>query len=129
MTPVYKTDTGASKQAYCMINGKSLRFIGFQIGNGGVRNGQVLTVNRSDSILRNMIREFDENYISTEIVDGVSIRIKCSMSSSEVASNEISNIGILAEVVGEPGSFLYCIGNFKSMPVTGEITISVTINN
>jgi hypothetical protein len=128
MTPVYKTDLGASKQAYCMINGKSIKFVGFQIGDGGCRNGQVLTVNRSDTILSNKIAEFDENNMTVEVVDGISIKITCSFQASEVASNTISNIGIIAQVVGENEPFLYCIGNFTQIPV-GDISISVTINN
>lgn len=128
MTPVYKTDLGASKQAYCMLNGKSMKFIGFQLGDGGFRNGQTLTVNRSDTILSNKVAEFDENNMTVEVVNGVSIKITCSFTASEVASNTISNIGIIAQIVGENEPFLYCIGNFTQIPV-GDISISVTINN
>lgn len=129
MTPVYKTDIGAAKQSYCMLNGKSLKFVGFQVGTGGERDGQILTVNRSDTILQGKVAEFiDENMIDFESLDGVSIKITCRFSSANVASDTVSNIGILAQVVGEPATFLYCIGNFHSLAVN-NISISVTINN
>lgn len=129
MTPVYKTDIGAAKQSYCMLNGKSLKFVGFQVGTGGERDGQILTVNRSDTILQGKVAEFiDENMIEVESLDGVSIKITCRFSSANVAADEVSNIGILAQVVGEPSTFLYCIGNFHSLAVN-NVAISVTINN
>lgn len=129
MTPVYKTDLGAAKQSYCMLNEKSLKFVGFQVGNGGERDGQILTINRSDTVLQGKVAEFlDENMMDIEPVNGHSIKITCRFSSANVASTYVSNIGILAQVVGESSTFLYCIGNFHSLEVN-NIAISVTINN
>lgn len=128
MIQAYKTDIGAAKQAYCMVNGKSLRFIGFQVGTGGERDGQVLTVNRSDTILPGKVAEFDSDYITINLINGTSVRIDCKFESSLIAADAVSNVAIVAEVVGEPGTFLYCIGNFHSLEVD-NVTLSVTFNN
>jgi len=129
MIPAYKTNGGATKQSYCMLNGKSMQFVGFQIGNGGCRDGQVLTVNRNVDTLPNLITTFDEDSIKTEIINGKSIRITCTVSSGTIAANYVSNIGILARVTGETSSFLYAVSNFSEIPVSGELSFAITLNN
>ena len=129
MIPAYKTNIGANKQSYCMINGLSMKFVGFQIGTGGCRDGQPLTVNRNNTFLPGLVAEFDESQVTTELAGGTAIRITCTVPGGTLATNVVSNIGVLAQVIGEQGTFLYAISNFSEVAVNGQLSFSITINN
>lgn len=129
MIPAYKTNVGANKQSYCMINGLSMTFVGFQIGTGGCRDGQPLTVNRNNTSLPGLVAEFDSSQVTVELASGTAIRVTCIVPGGTLATNVVSNIGIIAKVVGEPGTFLYAISNFSEVPVNGQLSFSITLNN
>lgn len=129
MIPAYKTNIGASKQSYCMLNAKSIKFVGFQVGNGGCRDGQILTVDRNTTTLQDLVSEFGEDDISVELYNSTAIKITCNIRSGTLASNTVSNLGILAKVVGEDSTFLYAISNFSEVPVNGRLSFSIILNN
>lgn len=128
MLPAYKTNIGATKQAYCMLNAKSMKFVGFQLGNGGVRDDQILTVDRNTTVLPGLVGEFSSEYMTTKLGSGTSIKIVCNIPSG-IASDYVSNIGLLAQIVGEEDVFLYAISNFPKQNTSNKLSFTITLNN
>lgn len=124
---VYKTDVGATRQAYSLLNGKSMTFIGFALGNGGhnTTNGNPKTVDRSDTSLKGKLFGISDNF-EQSIVNGTTIQLKCKLRSGEASGTEISNLGIYAQVSGETDNFLYAISNFAVI-TRGTATMTFTI--
>jgi hypothetical protein len=132
---VYKTDLGAARQSNAMINGKALKFVAFSVGSGGHNptTGNPITVNRSNTTLPGKL--FGPSYnVEQSIVDETTIQLKCYLLTGEASGTEISNIGIIAQVVSSDTDngqeFLYAIANFSPISrVPGKLTFTIEFAN
>lgn len=133
MINAHKTNLGAYKQAYAITNGYAIEIIGFCIGNGGHNplNGNPVSVDRNVSVLPNQL--YKSENVSVSVVDSTTLKVECTLVNGECTGVSISNIGLLAKVVGddrEESEFLYAIANFsESDREEGNLKFIINIHN
>jgi len=132
----HKTDIGAARQAYAMIEGQGLKIVAFTLGDGGHNNlnGNPITVDRSVSSLPSQI--FGPSYnVENSIIDTTSVQVVCTLLAGQIAGSEkLSNIGLIAEIVSEDSdngkTFLFAIANFSEITrQAGKRKFTIVINN
>jgi len=135
MILAHKTDVGATRESYSIMNGWSIKIVGFCLGDGGHNplTENPIAVDRSVSVLPGLL--YGTSYeVESTILDSDTIQVNCYLKSGQAIGIKISNIGLIAQIVTDDEDngkeFLYAIANFPLQErENGNLTIQVKLNN
>jgi hypothetical protein len=135
MILAHKTDVGATREAYSIMNGWSIKIVGFCLGDGGHNplTGNPIAVDRSVSVLPGLL--YGTSYdVESTILDSDTIQVNCTLSTGQAIGIEMSDIGLVARIVTDDEDngkeFLYAVANFPLQArENGNLTIQIKLNN